>query len=144
MIDDIGLSNIQVLLRGYAGELATGREFFETMGLDETCTYLLSSSDSPWKSAWVELFSVHMSEFECADEPTEAFADSVAQGFGKAAEWLNARPAGAFEVWRRLGRKSDVFIRGWLLNEQFDLAIPPSFLLACGRLDLPIKICTND
>jgi hypothetical protein len=40
--------------------------------------------------------------------------------------------------------EADNFIGGWLLNEQFDLALPAPFLIACGRAGLPLRICTND
>ena len=39
---------------------------------------------------------------------------------------------------------ADVFIGGWMNCDQFDLTLPPEFLLACGRLGLPIDIYTND
>ncbi len=65
-------------------------------------------------------------------------------GLPPAAEWLDARSAGAFERWRESGRTADVFIGGWLSNEQFDMVLPPPFLLACGKAGLPIHICTND
>jgi hypothetical protein len=57
---------------------------------------------------------------------------------------MDARPPGAFDRWRGQGRKADIFIGGWLANEQFDLGLPAAFLLARGRADLPIRICTND
>ena len=33
---------------------------------------------------------------------------------------------------------------GWIEDNQLDLTLPPEFLLGCGRLGLPIVICTND
>jgi hypothetical protein len=51
---------------------------------------------------------------------------------------------GVFDQWRQSGRKADVFIGGWLLNEQIDIVLPAPFLMACGRSGLPIHIFTND
>ena len=86
-----------------------------------------------------------MADLQGCEEPSEEFAARIEQGFLRAAEWLDARSAGGFRMWRReSGRTADVFIGGWLSNEQFDMVLPPPFLLACGKAGLPIHICTND
>lgn len=141
---DIGLRWIRTTLRGYGGEAPTGGEFFDLLALEPEAASRSSPSGSSWQSACVELFAVDVTELQACDEPSEEFAVRVEQGFLRAAEWLEARPAGAFDRWRGQGRKADVFIGGWLLNEQFEIVLPAPFLMACGRADLPVQICTND
>jgi hypothetical protein len=141
---ELGLKWMRVLLRGHGAESPTGDSFFKLIAVEPEMMDQASPSDSAWRSAILELFAVDMANLQAFDEPFEAFHLQVEQGLSRAAEWLNSRPAEAFEDWRASGRKSDIFIHGWLLNEQFDLTIPPPFLSACGRLKLPITICTND
>lgn len=144
MCIEMGLQWIQASLRGYGGETPTGTAFFDLIGLESDLSTRATASTSPWQSANVGLFCVDMADLQEYEEPSEEFAIRVEQGFLDAAEWLVARPVGAFDDWRDAGRKADVFIGGWLLNEQFDLVLPPQFLMACGAAELPIQICTND
>jgi hypothetical protein len=141
---ETGLRWVRVSLRGYGGEAQSGTAFFDVVGLEPERAALATQSDSAWRSANVELFAVDMAEVGTFDEPSEEFAARVDRGFLSAAEWLGSRPPGAFDRWRGQGRKADIFIGGWLLNEQIDIVLPALFLTACGRAGLPIHICTND
>jgi len=141
---NIGLQHIQVSLRGYGGETPSGSTFFSSLGVDPPSGSLLSPSQSAWQSARVELFSLSMKEVEGAAEPSEEFAARTQQSFGRAAAFLAKCKVEGLERWRLSGKTADVFIGGWLTNEQFDLVIPAQFLSECGRLQLPIQICTND
>jgi hypothetical protein len=85
-----------------------------------------------------------MRDLHGVPEPSEEFIARVERGFQEAAGWLRRCPAGGLERWRASGKTADVFIDGWLANEQLDLHLPAEFLLECGRLGLPIRICTND
>jgi hypothetical protein len=144
MCMEIGLQWVRISLRGYGGEAPSGVAFLDIVGLEPERVALATQSDSAWRSANVELFSVNMAELGTFDEPSEEFAARVDRGFLDAAEWLGSRPPGAFDRWRDQGRMADIFIGGWLLNEQFDIVLPTLFLTACGRAGLPIHICTND
>jgi hypothetical protein len=141
---NIGLQHVQISLRGFGGEAPTGTAFFEMLRLkpDDTCS--VSPSESPWQAATIRLFSVSQETLQSHPEPEEEFAAEIRRGFHKAAEWLRLREPTDLDRWRASGKKADVFIGGWLANEQFDLRLPSEFLLECGRLGLPIEICTND
>jgi hypothetical protein len=141
---EIGLLWMRASLRGYGGEAPTGAAFFDLLALEPEATARATPSASAWQSANLELFAVNMTDLQGCEEPSEEFAARIEQGFLRAAGWLNARPAGAFERWRESGRTADVFIGGWLSNEQFDMVLSAPFLLACGKAGLPIHICTND
>jgi hypothetical protein len=141
---EIGLRWMRASLRGHGGESPSGAVFFDLLALEPEWASRAKRSVTTWQSANVELFAVDMADLRAHEEPSEAFAARIEQGFLLAAEWLNSRPPGAFDLWRGQGRKADVFIGGWLLNEQFDLMLPAPFLMACGRAGLPINICTND
>ncbi|HEY7424143.1 MAG TPA: hypothetical protein VH682_07895 [Gemmataceae bacterium] len=141
---EIGLQWVHVLLRGYGGEDPTHSRFFDLLGVEPNSPLRVSPCQSPWQAATIELFVVAMKDLQTSLEPTEEFAVRTEQGFQRAAAWLRSRSVTAFEQWRALRMKADIFIGGWLANEQLDLHLPVEFLLECGRLGLPIKICTND
>ena len=140
----MSLDWIRVSLRGYGGEAPTGRAFFDLLELDDKCGMPLLPGDSPGQAALVELLEVAMQDLTQFNEPSEEFAARVRRGLQQAAKWLDSVPSGALDRWRAEGLTADVFVGGWLDNEQFDLNFPSEFLLACGRLGLPISICTND
>ena len=140
----IGLEWVRVSLRGYGGESPTGTAFFDLLAVEPERILGAKPSKSAWQSASLELFAVDMAALGASREPYEEFAARIERGFLQAAAWLDARPPGAFDRWRGQGRKADIFIGGWLANEQFDLRLPAPFLLACGRANLPVHICTND
>ena len=144
MCIEIGLCWVRASLRGYGGVAPSGAAFFDLLALEPEWLPRATQSVSAWQSANVELFAVAMADLRTYDEPAEEFAARVERGFLRAAEWLDSRPPSAFENWRGQGRKADIFIGGWLSNEQFDMVLPAPFLMACGRAGLPIHICTND
>jgi hypothetical protein len=141
---EMGLQWVRVSLRGYGGEAPSGTSFFDLLALEPEWATHARPSESAWQSANLELFTVDISSLQAYQEPFEEFAARIEQGFLRAGAWLDARPPGAFDRWRGQGRNVDIFIGGWLASEQFDLRLPASFLLACGRANLPLCICTND
>ena len=140
----MALDWIQVSLRGCGGETPTGSLLFEHLGVEPDLGFSTHPSESAWQAARIVLFEVTFEEVQEPGEPHELFAERIGQGFRRAAEWLSSRPVEIFDRWRSLGQKMDVFIGGWLNDQQFDLDLPAEFLLACGRAGLPIQICTND
>jgi len=140
----MSLDWIRVSLRGFGGDAPIGHGFFEALGLENARDLLLRPSDEPDVAASVVLFEVAMGNVISAPEPAEAFAASVRNGFAGAAARLGALRREAFDAWRAAGRHADVFVSGWLDDQQFDLEVPGEFLRACGELGLPMTICTND
>ena len=124
----MGLQWVQISLRGYGGEEPTGTAFFELLGLQPADGFPASPSDSPWKSANIVLAEVDMADCRDAEEPFGEFAARLDRGLQRAAVWLLARPPEAFQRWRAAGYKADVFVGGWLNNEQMDLEFPADFL----------------
>ena len=140
----IGLQAIHVTLRGGGGPEPTGDAFFRLLGLTNATGLRLHASDSTWRWATAQLFAVNMDDVKDAEEPTEAFAERVQEGFDSAALLLVRCKIQGLAEWRARGKEADVFVGGWLANEQFDLKIPAPFLVQCARLGLSISICTND
>jgi hypothetical protein len=140
----MSLEWIRVSLRGTAGARATGNVLFELLALTPADGFAISPSDSVWKAARIVLVEVAAEDVKDTEEPSETFSARIREGLLRAAEWLNSRPPGAFDRCRAEGFKLDLFIGDWLDGEQFDLDLPAEFLLACGRVGLPITICTND
>jgi hypothetical protein len=73
-----------------------------------------------------------------------AFATAVQAGLVRAAKWLAQQPPAVFEQLRADGRVTDLFVGGWIEQDQFELDLPPEILQACGTLGLTVSICTND
>lgn len=140
----MGLEWVQVSLRGHGGSEPVGTSFFETLGLADDDGFARTPGDSPWKVAIVSLLDVEMKHCLEAEEPSEEFAVRVARGLHRAAQWLSTLSPEKMNRWRESHHQADIFVGGWLDNDQFDLVLPPEFLLACGRLGLTLTICTND
>lgn len=98
----------------------------------------------------VRLLSLSMADFvnvdssEDAGAKSEAFAAALHVGLVSAAEWLIRQRPTVIEELRANGRVTDVFVGGWITQDQFDLDLPSEFLRACGALGLTLSICTND
>lgn len=135
---------LPVRVRGWGGAEPTATQFFELIGLKPEGGLTAHPSDSPYRAAIIELFALSMDECQSAAEPTEEFDARLTAEFERAAEWLNTLSPDGFAAWRAMGKVTDVFIGGWTDADQFDQTLPAEFLLACGRLGLPIVICTND
>lgn len=135
---------IRFSLRGRGGPEPTGTRFLEMIGQTPLTGLEAHPSNSPWQAALISLFALSIKECQPGTERYEEFAKRTAAGLKRAAEWLDSLSPAAFGEWRALGKKADIFVGGWMTDDQFDLALPPEFLLACGRLGLPIEICTND
>jgi hypothetical protein len=101
-------------------------------------------------SASVRLLAVERQDFDHVDTTvdagarSEAFAKFVRDGLLNAAAWLGRQDSRIFADLRAAGRKTDVFVDGWIDQDQFDLDLPPEFLKACGALGLTVSILTND
>lgn len=148
---EIGLLYLGVSLRGYGGEAPTGDRFFTLLapepslfGPEPWPDFRLWPSESAWQAARIELFTVDRRELSSFKEPSEEFATRTQQGFIRAARWMSTLGRQGLDGWRSEGRKADIFVGGWMANEQLDLLFPAEFLQQCGRLGLPVSICTND
>lgn len=98
----------------------------------------------------VRVLSVSMEDFANVDTTqdagaqTEAFAAATHEGLVRAANWLSRQPPNVFVDLRATGHVTDLFVSGWMTDDQFDLDLPPEFLRACGVLGLTSSVCTND
>ena len=95
-------------------------------------------------AALVVMAAIEIGEFVDTDETSEAFEIALRVRLVAAGDWLSRQSVSVFEDIRGAGLKCDVFIGGWIDCDQFDLDLPPNFLLACGERGLEITICTND
>src|SRR5215472_10031473 len=94
----------------------------------------------------VRLLSVAQNDFEDIDisddagARSEAFATAVREGLLRSVDWLSRQPPAVFEQLRAAGRIMDVFVGGWIDQDQFDLELPPELLRSCAALGLSISI----
>jgi hypothetical protein len=135
---------IRFSLRGHGGPEPTGTQFFDLIGWTPATGFEAHPSNSAWQSAVIYLFAISIEECQPGTESYEKFEARITAGLKRVAEWLDSLSPTAFDAWRTRGKKADLFIGGWMNSDQFDLTLLPEFLLACGRLGLPITICTND
>jgi hypothetical protein len=92
----------------------------------------------------IRLLLIDAREFASTPEPSEAFASALRERLLAAAQWLMKQDPAGFQQLRDRGLNTDLFIGGWITDDQFDLDLPPEFLTACGRLGLTVSVCTND
>jgi hypothetical protein len=135
---------LEVSLSGYGGSKPTGMRFFELVGLKPKDGFETSPSDEEWESARIILLAVSIEDCKPGTERYEEFEARIAKGLKRAAKWLSTRKPAAFAKWRKERKKAEIFIDGWMNSDQFDLTLPPEFVRECGRLGLPVVICTND
>jgi hypothetical protein len=140
----MALISTRVFLRGHGGEPPSENAFFEQIDVQPRDGFKTLPSDSPWKAALITLVEVAIDDCLNAQEPHDEFAARIDAGLKRAAQWLMDGREQLLERWRAGGQKADIFVSGWLEEDQFDLVFRPEFLLACGRLGLQITICTND
>jgi hypothetical protein len=139
-----GLQELHVVVRGGGGPDSKGSAFFKVLRVSAETVEDLSPSRSASQWALARLFSVRADDLKHAAEPTEEFAQRVREGFARATSTLKLCEREGLDQWRARGNRADVFIGGWLANEQIDLDIPADFLSECGRLGLSLTLSTND
>lgn len=104
----------------------------------------IEKSKKAWQSALVILAQMDLSSLTNVEEPSELFDLETKKQLSTATDWLAKQPIGVFDAFRSTGLQIDVFISSWIDCDQFDLELPPKFLLACGERGMAITICTND
>ena len=59
-------------------------------------------------------------------------------------EFLSRRPVEVFEGFGGRGLEVEMFIDGWMDQDQMELTLPPPFLAACASRGVGIKVMSND
>jgi hypothetical protein len=140
---------LQFTLRAWdrGGTAVRAAEFLDRLIVDSDDTVRIE--DGPGVPR-VRLLSLSIDDFanvdtsEDAGAKSEAFAGALREGLVSAAAWLTRQRATVFKELRAAGRVTDVFVGGWITQDQLDLDLPPEFLQACGALGLTLSVCTND
>ena len=140
----MAVETIEICLRAWATGEITGANFFHALGLTPDDEWESSAGTNESQTALIYFVNEEFASYQDSPEPEEAFSSMIEERLLRAAEWLLSREVHAFERCRESGLKTDVFIGGWIDQDQFDLSLPASFLFACGRAGLPIEIVTND
>ncbi|MEO8393218.1 MAG: hypothetical protein ABI700_09520 [Chloroflexota bacterium] len=96
------------------------------------------------ESSRILLLKISLQHYLNFAEPNEMFAQALDAELEHIAGWLAHRPAGAIKRLQDSGVKVDLLIEAWIDRDQFDLSLPSSFLLACGKQNIPVVITTND
>jgi hypothetical protein len=145
----MGVESLEFVLRawGRRGQVVRPPEFLDRLSIAPGDQVVAEEGPGVPR---VRLLAVAMKDFAKVDTTVdagardEAFAAAVHDGLVRAAAWLARQPPGLFEELRAAGRIADMFIGGWMDQDQFDLDLPPEFPRACGALGLTVSICTND
>jgi hypothetical protein len=96
------------------------------------------------KTVVIRFLSLSTDELPQSTEILEDFSKRLTVAFGEIAEWLAARPASVFEEFRKSGLQLMFLMNLWIDDNQLDLALPPEFLAACGRLGIKVSILSNE
>jgi len=141
----MSLEWIRISLRGWKPDAIVGRELFDLLNITPQEHLEIREGTDVGEASAITLVDAQIAPpTSPTDEPSEIFAETVRQGLERAARWIATRPEGAFDRCRNSGMNLDIFIGGWIDQDQMDLSLPPAFLHACGTAGLEISIITND
>jgi hypothetical protein len=87
---------------------------------------------------------IRLHDCRSAKEPNTEMSRRLDANFRFIAEWLDRQSSDTFNEVRANKLIVDIFIDVWMDQDQMELALPAALLRACGRLDLPIEIMSND
>ena len=140
----MSLETIQISLRAWAAGEITGTNFFNLVGLNPDDEWQGVAGTHISQAALIYFVDEEIAFHQDSSEPSESLCSKIEQQLLKAAEWLSSLGTGVFDRCRESGLKVDIFIGGWIDQDQFDLSLPARFLLACGQAGLSIEVVTND
>lgn len=112
-------------------------------GLWPTDRFRCSANEQPGSTAKVYLAEAQSGAFTGAAR-WDQFHSALETGLENAANWLTEVGAEPFNSLREKGFNISVHVGAWIDQDQFDLDLPSSFLLASGRAGLRINVVTND
>ncbi len=142
----MAVESFELSLRGYYkdGHAVTRDVFAEPLNArrSEGIVDVVCDRGS-WQSGLIVLSQRRVSDYEQESEPHEAFAAEIRVDLERIARWLVEREEGVSRI-KEAGLTVDVFMDVWIDQDQLELSLPPSLLLACGRLGLEVQIVTND
>jgi hypothetical protein len=94
--------------------------------------------------ARVDLVSKTLFDFEDAPEPADAYATHNAEKIREFVRWLGKQEPSVFANLRQMGCVTEVAIFIVATSEDaVDLALPPEFMVECGRLGLPLAVTVS-
>ena len=140
----MALETIRICLRLWADGKITGANLLDNLGLAPDDEWQTVAGTVESQAALIYFVDEDITPYRNLPEPYEALSSTIERQLLRAAEWLLSREPDVFERSRKTGLRMDVFVGGWIDQDQFDLSLPASFLFACGRAGLPIEIVTND
>ena len=140
----MAVETIQICLRAWAEGEITGVNFFNLLGLTPDDGWEGVAGTHISQAALIYFVDEGIASHQGSPEPSESLSSKIERQLLEAAEWLLSRGAGVFDRCRESGLRTDVFVGGWIDQDQFDLRLPAPFLLACGRAGLSIEVITND
>jgi hypothetical protein len=139
------ISQTAVSLRAWhpSGDSISGQEFVNALGTDAS-RFTVVGSGQRWEAARIVGFEMSLEVFQDMEEPHEHYAKAVRDSFIAFSKWLATLSPKPFEILRSKRMNLDVFI-GFLIDQnQFDLELPSQLLAETGRLNLAIKMSSND
>jgi hypothetical protein len=143
----MSVQKVSISLQAYHtdGGNVTQEEFITPLAIIGTDKIVRILSDrGKWLSGLVVFLNTNISEFSLSPEPDEPFANHITSTLEYVAQWLGERPPEAIQILKRNGLELALFIDLWIDQDQMEFSLPPSLLLACGRLGIKIELITND
>lgn len=83
-------------------------------------------------------------QFEDNDDPTAGMEEAIESLLVDVASWVDGQSTSAFEQMIQDGMEVELHCGAAVRENQYDLALPPSLLLACGKQGLRIFISTSE
>jgi hypothetical protein len=124
------------------GRSISGEQLVSALGVDASAFSVLGSGQQ-WEAARIVDLE-HSLETHEADEPHEVFATAIHDSFIRFGKWLSRLSSDSCDVLRSKGIILDVFVNLLIDQNQFDIEFPSEFISEIGRMQLSLKIVSND
>jgi hypothetical protein len=136
--------SLSAQLLAFSRTCAAGTKLFNPLHLDPADGYTPSEPGTvPSLTVSIDFALVRLEDFNGTTEGHEEFFAEFGRRLLQIAAWLDSRPTGAFAACREASLELMMGIAAEVDEDQFEVVLPPSFLAACARAELPIRIDTE-
>jgi hypothetical protein len=139
------IKHIAASLRAWhpSGDPISAHEFVAALSIDASRLTLVGSGQK-WEAARIVGFEQSLDSHKDMDEPYEAYAKAVQDAFVEFGKWLGKIPLQNLNSLRSMGTNIELFVGFWIDQDQFELGLPTELVSELGRLQLSVKMISND
>ena len=138
------LANLSVRIYKHGASFVSQGEIESALnleGLDKVAR--IYYANSPYQSTSIEFLNLDLKSFSSEAEPSESFFEHISKAQQNLTDWLKKQSLKSLAKFQE-NNEIDVFIDLWIDQDQMEWEFSTALLLACGNLNLDIKIISND